>query len=87
MGATTVEADFWYKQISDLPYDVKLPMILPAKHQVSGLIVCQYHQLNGHVGTYQVLAEVRRHFWIVNAVSTIECVTCVSDRVPNWGSR
>lgn len=74
MGATTVQADFWYKQISDLAYDAKHPMILPAKHPVSGLIVYHYHQLNGHVGTYQVLAEVRRHFWIVNAVSTIEPV-------------
>ena len=59
---------------SDLPYDAKHPMILPAKHPVLGLIVRHYHQLNGHVGSYQVLAEARWHFWIVNAVSTIKRV-------------
>ena len=59
---------------SDLPYDAKHPMILPAKHPVAGLIVLHYHQLNGHVGSYQVLAEIRQRFWIVNAVSTIKRV-------------
>ena len=59
---------------SDLSYDAKHPMILPAKHPVSGLIVHHYHQLNGQVGSYQVFAEVRQCFWIVNAVSTIKSV-------------
>ena len=58
---------------SDLHYDAKHPMILP-KHPVSGLIVRHYHQLNGHVGSYQVLTEVRQRFWIVSAVSTIKRV-------------
>ena len=57
---------------SSLPYDAKHPMILPAKHPVSELIICHYHHLNGHVGTYQVLAEIRQRCWIVNAVSTIK---------------
>ena len=57
---------------SDLPYDAKHPMILPVNHPVPGLIVRHYHHLNGHVGSYQVLAEVRQRFWIVNVVSTIK---------------
>ena len=59
---------------SDLQYDAKHPMILSAKHPVSELIICHYHHSNGHVGTYQVLAQVRQRFWIVNAVSTIKHV-------------
>ena len=59
---------------SNLPYDAKRPIILPATHPVSDLIIRHYHHLNGHVGTYQVLAEIRKHYWIVNAVSTIKQV-------------
>ena len=59
---------------SDLQYDAKHPMILPRKHPVSELIVRHYHQSNGHIRTYQVLAEIRQRFWIVNAVSTIKRV-------------
>ena len=59
---------------SSLPYDAKHPMILPAKHPVSELIIRHYHHLNGHVRTYQVLAEIRQRYWIVNAVSTIKQV-------------
>lgn len=59
---------------SSLSYDAKHPMILPAKHPVSELIIRHYHHLNGHVGTYQVLAEIRQRYWIVNAVSTIKQV-------------
>ena len=59
---------------SELQYDAKHPMILPRKHPVSELIVRHYHQSNGHIGTYQVLAEIRQQFWIVNAVSTIKRV-------------
>jgi len=45
---------------SELQYDAKYPMILPGKHQVTRLIVLHYHHLNGHVGSYQVLAEIRQ---------------------------
>ena len=45
---------------SELQYDAKYPMILPGKHQVTRLIVLHYHHLNGHVRSYQVLAEIRQ---------------------------
>ena len=53
---------------SDLQYDAKYPMILPGKHPVTELIIRHYRHLNGHVGSYQVLAEIRQRFWIVKAV-------------------
>ena len=52
---------------SDLQYDAKYPMILPGKHPVTELIIRHYRHLNGHVGSYQVLAEIRQRFWIVKA--------------------
>ncbi|XP_068671229.1 uncharacterized protein [Montipora foliosa] len=57
---------------SELQYDAKYPMILPGKHQVTRLIVLHYHHLNGHVGSHQVLAEIRQRFWIVKGVSSVK---------------
>ena len=57
---------------SDLPYDAKHPMILPGKHPVSELIIRHYHYLEGHAGSYQVLAEMRQRFWVVKGVSTVK---------------
>ncbi|KAK2548499.1 hypothetical protein P5673_031281 [Acropora cervicornis] len=59
---------------SELQYDAKYPMILPGKHQVTRLIVLHYHHLNGHVGSHQVLAEIRQRFWIVKGVSSVKRV-------------
>ena len=67
---------------SELQYDAKYPMILPGKHQVTRLIVLHYHHLNGHIGSYQVLAEIRQRFWIVKGVSSTS-VMFASVRVPN----
>ena len=65
----------------NLQYDAKHSMVLPKRHPVTKLIIRHYHQLNGHVGTYQVLAEIRQRFWIVRVVSTAKsvhnkCHTC-----------
>ena len=43
---------------SNLQYDAKHPMVLPRKHPVTRLIMHHYHQFKGHMGTYQVLAEI-----------------------------
>ena len=59
---------------ADLSYDAKHPMILPCKHCVTEMIILHYHFANGHVGPYQLLAETRQHFWIVNGVSSIRHV-------------
>ena len=49
-------------------------MILPGKHPVTELIIRHYHHLNGQVGSYQVLAEIRQRFWIVKGVSSVKRV-------------
>ena len=59
---------------SDLKYDAKYPMILPSKHPVTEMIIRHHHDLNGHVGSYQVLAEIRQRFWIVNGISSVKRV-------------
>ena len=59
---------------ADLSYDAKHPMILPGRHRVTEMIILHYHFANGHLGPYQLLAETRQHFWIVNGVSSIRRV-------------
>ena len=49
-------------------------MILPGKLPATELIILHYHHLNGHVGAYQVLAEIRQQFWIVKGVSSVKRV-------------
>ena len=38
------------------------------------MIIRHHHDLNGHVGSYQVLAEIRQRFWIVNGISSVKRV-------------
>lgn len=59
---------------SDLDYDAKHPMVLPGKHRITEMIILSYHFTHGHVGAYQVLAETRQRFWIVNGVSSVRRV-------------
>ena len=59
---------------SHLSYDAKHPIILPGKHPVTELIIRHYHHRNGHVGTNQVLAEIRQRFWIVSGISSVKRV-------------
>lgn len=59
---------------SQLPYDMKHPLILPSKHPVTELIILHYHIQNGHAGTHQVLSEIRHRYWIVNGASSVKRV-------------
>ena len=59
---------------SDLKYNAKYPMVLPGKLPVTKLEIRHYHHLNGHVGAYRVLAEIRQRFRIVKRVSSVKRV-------------
>ena len=64
-------------------YDVDLnhPVILPGSHPVTNLIVRHYHDAEGHCGPAQLLAAVRRRFWVVQGKLIIkrvidQCAEC-----------
>ena len=59
---------------SDVKYDAKYPMVLPGKHPVTELVIGHYHHLDGHVGAYRVLAEIRQRFRTVKGVSSVKRV-------------
>ena len=66
---------------SQLPYDVKHPIILPNKHNVTNLIIRATHIRSGHLGRDTVLAECRKLYWIINGCRAVrhvlkDCVKC-----------
>ncbi|KAK4467348.1 hypothetical protein MN116_000290, partial [Schistosoma mekongi] len=51
------------------------------RHFVTELIIRHYHREEGHTGTSQVLATIRRNYWVVKGTSAVkraigQCVTC-----------
>ena len=66
---------------SSLSFDMKHPIILPQRHHITTLIIRHYHRLEGHMGSRQVLATIRRFFWIIHGPSEVRkliriCVEC-----------
>ncbi|CAH8504042.1 unnamed protein product, partial [Heterobilharzia americana] len=66
---------------SDYPLTFKHPVILPRHHFVTELIIRHYHIIEGHTGTSQVLATLRRNYWIIKGISAVKrvirkCIEC-----------
>ena len=66
---------------SPLTYDESHPVLLPADHVISNLVVRDCHNRVLHAGRERTLCETRRKFWILrgrNLVKRIlrDCVTC-----------
>ena len=70
------------KHAEFLPYDVKFPIVLPRKSDVTRLIVKDYHEHGHHIGgTNQTLAKLSSRYWIIAAREVIrnwekECAEC-----------
>ncbi|MBM6549432.1 integrase zinc binding domain-containing protein, partial [Streptococcus dysgalactiae] len=52
----------------------KHPAILPSRHAVTDLIIRHYHEMEGHVGVTQVLAALRKRFWILKGGASVRRV-------------
>ncbi|CAH8551523.1 unnamed protein product [Dicrocoelium dendriticum] len=66
---------------SEYEASFKFPIILPPKHTVTDLLIRFYHLLEGHAGVSQVLASLRRKYWIVRGMAAVKrligtCWTC-----------
>ncbi|XP_058456575.1 uncharacterized protein LOC131433973 [Malaya genurostris] len=70
---------------SNLPKDQKHPMILPANHHFTNILVETLHREHLHVGLDGLLAVVKQRFWPIHAKRTIhrvlrKCITCFRAR-------
>jgi hypothetical protein len=65
--AFSKELDFLKEENMKPPilFDVKYPMIVPAHHNVSSMIISHYHERSGHVGASHVLLSMHEMFWII----------------------
>lgn len=68
-------------QRSNSLYDKKHPLILPAKHQITILILKQEHIRLLHCGTTMLLFSIRERYWPISGRNLCkrvirECVTC-----------
>ncbi|CAI2734059.1 unnamed protein product [Schistosoma spindalis] len=66
---------------SDFSDAFKHPIILPSRHLVTEMIIRHYHKEQGYTGTSQVLATIRKSYWIVKGTSIVrrvigKCMTC-----------
>jgi len=66
---------------ADLHFQTKQPIILPANHHITDLIILHCHAMTGHAGIEHALAETRQVFWIVKGRATVrrvlsKCITC-----------
>ena len=62
-------------------YSSKYPILLPADHHLTKLYVLNAHRRVLHNGVKATVTELRSHFWLVKARSTVkkilqECVVC-----------
>ncbi|XP_038122496.1 uncharacterized protein LOC119771145 [Culex quinquefasciatus] len=69
-------------QNSDLPYDVKHPMILPQNHVATEMLVRELHLRNLHAGPALLTATIYQQYWIVGCQTVVRkvvhgCTRCV----------
>ncbi|KXJ09321.1 hypothetical protein AC249_AIPGENE1677 [Exaiptasia diaphana] len=67
--------------ITSLPKDMRNPIILPAKHKLTDLILEDIHNKRGHCGYKSLVHESRRKFWIIGVRNkakalTRDCIVC-----------
>jgi len=48
---------------ANLPYDQKHPIVLPARHHITEIILRQEHVRLQHCGPQQLLASIRTRYW------------------------
>jgi len=61
-------------QWSPLLLETRHPILLPAKHHFTSLVIDFYRCNVGHSGALQTLAATREHFWILNGCSAVRRV-------------
>lgn len=69
-------------QNAQVHYDIRHPIILPAKSHLSKLIITDAHQRTMHGGPQAMLNFLRTRYWILRAKDQVKkiyhgCVTCI----------
>ncbi|CAK9827604.1 hypothetical protein ANTRET_LOCUS5285 [Anthophora retusa] len=64
---------------ASVPYNKRHPIVLPAKHALTNLIIKNEHNRLLHAGCQQVVASLRERFWPINCTRNVKGIlrTCV----------
>jgi len=74
-------------QRAGLSYARTHPLILPRRHELTGLLVQYYHRVGLHQGYNFVLAQLREKYWVIGGTATVRfylqtCMQCRNLRAP-----
>ena len=74
-----------------IAFGAKFPMIMPAEHHVTQLIIAAFHQRLAHAGQNHILTSLREQFWIPRGRSAVRkvvrpCLKCKKQRAATWSS-
>ena len=74
-------------QRAGLSFEQTHPLILPKRHELTGLLIDSYHRTSLHRGYNYVLARLRERFWVIGGTGTVrhylaKCIRCRHTRAP-----
>ena len=66
---------------ADLPFNIRHPIILPARSRLTDVLIWKAHQDCAHASNEKTLHELRRQYWVPKGLTTIKrivrvCVIC-----------
>lgn len=78
-------------EAASINYDAKHPMLLPANHTITKLLLRKIHDTHRHAGPQATLAIMRQRFWPIKgkamARRTVQqCITCAKAK-PQWSTQ
>ena len=74
-------------QRAGLSFEQTHPLIIPKRHELTGLLIDDYHRRALHRGYNYVLAQLRERFWVIGGTGTVrhylaKCIKCRHLRAP-----
>ena len=57
---------------ADIPTDQRTPIVLPANHRVTHLLIDNIHRRNGHIGLRHFVSKLRERFWLLRCISEVK---------------
>ena len=72
---------------ADIPTDQRTPIVLPANHRVTHLLIDDIQRRNGHIGLKHVVSKLLERFWLLRCISEVKkiygrCIFCQRQHRP-----
>ena len=79
-------------QRAGFAYEKTHPLILPRRHELTGLLVRHYHEKSFHRGYNYIMAQLRERYWVIGGTATTRhylttCIRCRHNRAKAGGQQ